>query len=248
MSLRSAHRWTRRGINAWRRLRARLRVKSENVSPEIQNDLFVAHRAVYGFFARFVGGRRVLDLGCGTGYGARDLLAAGAREIVAVDLDPKNVAYAQRHFESEGVRFLVADIAALPADLGHFDVAVSSNVFEHLADPERAIRDLEKHLSTGGTFLMAVPPITDAGTLALHLDNHFHRSNLFVWDWAELLNRRFDAVRVFRQLPAPGVKPDFYDPFESRLTVSDFIFEEVIISRFEEVPALGVVFVCARAS
>lgn len=233
-----------RSLNAWRRFKARLRIKSENVSPEVQNDLFIAHRAVYCFFARFVAGRRVLDLGCGTGYGTRDLLAAGARDIVAIDLDPKNVAYAKRHFERDGVRFLVADVAALPADLGSFEVAVSSNVFEHLDDPEQAIRDLERHLSTGGIFLMAVPPITDAGTLALHLDNPFHRSNLFVWDWAELLGRRFGEVSVFRQLPAPGVKPDFYDPFKSRLKVSDFIFEEIPISRFEETPALGMVFVC----
>jgi len=71
---RQAARWG----NAWRRLRHGLPARAGPVSPEVANDLFLAHLAVYDFAARLAPGRRVLDLGCGTGYGSAHLLAAGA--------------------------------------------------------------------------------------------------------------------------------------------------------------------------
>jgi hypothetical protein len=55
-----------RGLNSARRVRCGLPLHAENVSPEVPNDLFQAHLSIYWFFARFVEGRRVLDLGSGS--------------------------------------------------------------------------------------------------------------------------------------------------------------------------------------
>ena len=71
--------------------RACCHLRAGPVSPEVTNDLFLAHLAVYDFAARFAPGLRVLDLGCGTGYGSAHLLAAaeslaaerGCTELVA---------------------------------------------------------------------------------------------------------------------------------------------------------------------
>ena len=46
------------------------------------------HHARYWWAARAASGRAVLDAACGEGYGSAILAAAGATQVVGVDLDP----------------------------------------------------------------------------------------------------------------------------------------------------------------
>jgi SAM-dependent methyltransferase len=244
----SAVRFLRRGWNALRRLRSGLRLVAESVSPEVRNDLFVAHLAVYSFFARFVTGKRVLDLGCGTGYGSRHLLESGAAAVVGVDADRKAIRYARRRFAGDGLAFRVEDAEELPASLGRFEVVVSSNVLEHLERPERALDAAARLLPQDGLLLAAVPPIVDDGTLRENQRNPFHRSNLYLWQWHDLLAQRFSMVTAHRQDFVAAGSLDFADPFPSRRTVDDFAFPQVPLDELRRAPALGVVLVCEEPS
>ncbi len=245
MSLKSMKKVVQKSRNAARRVRCGLALHAENVSPEVPNDLFQAHLSIYWFFASFVQGRRVLDIGSGTGYGAAHLRRAGAVEVAGVDRDPRSVAYATFHFNLPGLRFLVADAQELPPDLGVFDVIVSSNVFEHLADPARALSQMRRHLQPGGSFVLVVPPIVDEASLAANRRIVFHKSNLFVWQWADLLKQFFSQIRAFRHIPPADPPPDFSDPFPSRLSPADFEFFEVPVAELWAGFTLGAVFVCS---
>jgi 2-polyprenyl-3-methyl-5-hydroxy-6-metoxy-1,4-benzoquinol methylase len=88
----------RRARNLVRKLRAGLTPFGENVSPEVPNDLFIAHLSIYAFAAPHARGGRVLDIGSGAGYGSEFLRNAGATEVIGLDLDPRNVRYANRHY------------------------------------------------------------------------------------------------------------------------------------------------------
>jgi SAM-dependent methyltransferase len=244
LSLRAIQRVVQKGRNAARRVRCSLPLHAENVSPEVPNDLFQAHLSIYWFFARFVEGRRVLDVGSGTGYGAAHLRQAGAAEVVGVDRDRRSVAYASLHYTLPGLRFLVADAQELPPDLGLFGVIVSSNVFEHLDDPARALAQMRRHLKPGGPFVLVVPPIVDEASRDANRRIVFHKSNLFVWQWTDLLMKSFGRVRAFRHLAPADPPPDFSDPFPSALSPSDFEFCEVPLSELGTVLTLGAVFVC----
>jgi SAM-dependent methyltransferase len=241
--VRAIKRAVQKGRNAARRVRCGLALHSENVSAEVPNDLFQAHLSIYWFFARFIQGRRVLDIGSGTGYGAAHLRQAGASEVVGVDRDRRSVAYSSSHYKLPGLRFLVADAQELPSDLGSFDAVVSSNVFEHLEDPGKAIAQVRRHLKPGGPFVLVVPPIVDEASLEANRRIEFHKSNLFVWQWADLLKQSFGKVRAFRHLPPAGRLPDFSDPFPSALSPADFEFCEVPVSELGTVLTLGAVFV-----
>jgi SAM-dependent methyltransferase len=236
-----------RGRNALRRLRSGLPLyAAENVSPEVRNDLFQAHLSIYWFFARFVEGRRVLDIGCGTGYGTAHLRRTGAREVVGIDQDRRAMAYARSRYVVPGLQFLLADAEEFPAALGVFDLIVSSNVFEHLQDPARALDHVRQHLQPGGQFILVVPPIVDAASLAANRKIPFHKSNLFVWEWVALLGQFFSQVRAFRHLPPPGSHPDFTDPLPSSLAPGDFQFLEVPSAELGSTFTLGAVFVCSE--
>src|SRR3954454_23645008 len=120
-----------RGRNALRRWRKGLPLyAAENVSQEISNDLFQAHLSVYWFFARFTQGLRVLDIGCGTGYGSAHLLQQGASEVLGIDQDRRSIEYARAHYPFPGLQFVLTDAETLPPEFADFDLVVSSNVFE----------------------------------------------------------------------------------------------------------------------
>jgi SAM-dependent methyltransferase len=67
-------------------------------------------------------GRRLLDVGCGTGKSFEPLAARGY-QVTACDLSPAMVARA-RAKAPDGARVLVADMRRLPVTLGAFDLVI----------------------------------------------------------------------------------------------------------------------------
>ena len=67
------------------------------------------HYHRYALAARFTAGARVLDLACGEGFGAA-LLAAGARDVVGVDIDPQTVEHAAVNYSSDTLHFRIGSM------------------------------------------------------------------------------------------------------------------------------------------
>ena len=144
------------------------------------------HRAAYEFARERAAGRRVLDLGCGSGSGAA-LLAAGAARVVGIDRvppDPDN-----RH---TGAAFCVADLAALPLRAHSFDVVVSFQVIEHLRDPAPYLRAIAELLAPHGTALLSTPnrQLSDGV-------NPYHVREYLGGELGDLLARHFAEVEMF---------------------------------------------------
>jgi SAM-dependent methyltransferase len=112
------------------------------------------HLAAYRWAAERAAGRRVLDAGCGEGYGAA-LLAEVAAHVTAVDRD-EAIAIARRR-RHERLDFRAIDVMRL-ADLGErFDLVVSFQVIEHLPDPEGFLAALVDRTAPGGTLIVTTP-------------------------------------------------------------------------------------------
>jgi SAM-dependent methyltransferase len=250
----------RRVANGIRKYRAGLSLFGENISQVVPNDLYIAHLSIYQFFAGFCNGRSVLDLGCGAGYGCLYLADHGAREVVGIDFDPRNIEFAAKNSGRRLVTFLQGDIEALSrmdplplplpagrADPGHFDVVVSSNVFEHLVDVEAALDGVMESLTAGGDFLLAVPPIIGPESLRANQAIRYHRTNLDVAEWNRRLQGRFSAIRTFLHQPPEGSAPDFGDPFPSTLSAEGFRFVEAPPDEYYRQPSLTAIFACKVA-
>jgi SAM-dependent methyltransferase len=201
---------------------------SECVWPGRTTDLFVAHRSVYEFFGRWAKGGRVLDAGCGAGYGSQLLHERGATRVLGVDVDERHVRYARRHFAGPGVEFQVSNCEELDLAPDSFDLVVSSNVIEHLAHPEAFLGAAQRVLSRGGALLLAVPWVVDEETRAHSNAVEFHRSNFTAAEWVELFRRHGWCTRLWVQsFDLERGVPDLFDLRRTCRRVEDFRFVEV---------------------
>jgi SAM-dependent methyltransferase len=97
-------------------------------------------------------GRRLLDVGCGTGKSFLSMLGRGY-DVVACDLSPEMVARAQKKVEDARAEVLVADMRALP-ELGSFDlVTCLDDAMNYLLSPDQlraALEGFARNLRPGG--------------------------------------------------------------------------------------------------
>lgn len=118
--------------------------------------LVAEHLARYAYAARFVRGRRVLDVATGTGYGGRILLDGGARLVVGAEIDADTIRRALRDRRT-GQLLVVADATQLPIRTASLDCAVSIETIEHLPDAERAVAEIARALVPGSPFVVTTP-------------------------------------------------------------------------------------------
>lgn len=113
---------------------------------------------------------RVLDLGCGLGYFAREARARGAREVVAVDLSDRMLQAARARTDDTGIVYLRAPLEQFEPERSAFDLVVSSLALHYVADYVGVVRRVAACLVPGGRFVFSVehPIYTALGTADWH--------------------------------------------------------------------------------
>jgi SAM-dependent methyltransferase len=95
-------------------------------------------------------GGRVLEVGCGRGVALGPLAELLEPErLVGVDVDE----IALREAARGPAETLRADVRALPFDAASFDLVVDFGTCYHVAEPERALREVARVLAPGGLFV-----------------------------------------------------------------------------------------------
>lgn len=107
------------------------------------------------FVARVAEGERVLDLGCGYGAVASSIAQRTGAAVVGLDMEPENIAKAERLFRHERLSFVCGEAPGrLPP--GRFDVIVLSNVLEHIERRPEFLRAVQAAASPS-RWLIRVP-------------------------------------------------------------------------------------------
>jgi SAM-dependent methyltransferase len=133
----------------WNRFR-RTQLDSHTGRP-ISRDRFLRET---GWSAERIGGRRVLDLGCGAGRFAEIALSLGAT-VFAVDYSSA-VDACRANLPDARLHVVQADVYALPFAPETFDFVYSLGVIQHTPDVARTVRSLVRALKPGGEIVVDV--------------------------------------------------------------------------------------------
>ncbi len=111
-------------------------------------------------------GKRALDLGCGAGLLAEPLARLGAA-VTGVDAAPENIAAARAHAAGQGlaIDYRAGGLEAVAGEA--FDLVVSLEVIEHVAEPAAFVAGLAGALAPGGLMILSTPNRTALSRLAL---------------------------------------------------------------------------------
>lgn len=209
-----------------------LEFTGERVIPGlVEPDLWNEHSARYRFAAQLAQGRRVLDLGCGAGYGSA-ILAQRAEMVIALDRSAEALGYGLKRYAVPAIQWIAGEGQRLPFTDGAFDLIVAFEVLEHLQEQAAMVAECRRVLAAGGQLLISTPnrdvyqelrggrnpnpyherELNRAEFEAL-LREHFPCVQLFAQDHAAaILIRRpaaADQMEVFQEEPAPVDSPSF---------------------------------------
>jgi SAM-dependent methyltransferase len=173
----------------------------ERFVPGTQGEIWIEHWHRYHFAARWVRGKRVLDVACGEGYGAA-LLAREAAHVTGADVAQAAIDHAKRVYANVGnAEFVRASCTELPLADASVDVAVSFETLEHIDAQEGFLDELARVLTPEGVLVLSCPNKLEYSDKR-NYQNEFHVKELYRDGLAALLRSRFPETRWYGQRPS----------------------------------------------
>ena len=172
----------------------------ERVIPgQVNDDLWAEHVARYAFAARFASGMRVLDAGCGAGYGTAEM-ARHACSATGIDNAPDAVRYASEHASLPNLRYVQASATALPFTSASFDLVTAFEVIEHLENWKGLLEEARRVLTPSGWLLVSTPNrLYYAESRALDGPNPYHVHEFEHQEFQDALKQFFPYVQILLQ-------------------------------------------------
>lgn len=105
-------------------------------------------------------GKIGLDIGCANGAFVLEIAKLGAKKMYGIDIAEEFVKKATRTAKIRSIRnveFIQADAKKLPFKNNYFDFIICTEVLEHVPGFKTAIKEIERVLKPGGSFIVTIP-------------------------------------------------------------------------------------------
>ena len=168
----------------------------------LSGDIESEHYHRYLFALQFCGGKDVLDIASGEGYGSF-CLGQVASSVVGVDANAGAVDFANRNYLSERVSFKAGTAQSIPIADASIDVVVSFETLEHFTEHEEFASEVRRVLRPGGLLVISSPNRT-VYTEEANYKNEWHLRELDRSEFVQYLSASFAHVRMFAQRPMAG--------------------------------------------
>jgi len=185
------------------------------IEGETPQRIYLDHVTRYKFASRYVKGKEVLDISCGTGYGSKILYDAGATKVVGVDISRETIDFACAKYKMNGLEFKVGNILDIDFPENYFDVITCFETIEHVQSQEKAFMELQGVLKPKGLLIISSPnrKLTSPGrSVNEPPSNPFHVIEYSANEFISILGDYFEILEVYGQR---GINKLFFlPPFE----------------------------------
>ncbi len=150
-------------------------------------------------FLGFETGKKVLDVGCGTGFLCQFIVSKFGYldlDITGMDLQDELLEQAVRSAESEKlpVRYIKGDAHQIPFPDESFDYLVSHTLIKWVQNPDKVLQEMHRVLKPGGRIYIAeriLPPVS-------LIQDRFDK---FAYAWIEKSIRHIPHPNISMELP-----------------------------------------------
>lgn len=215
--------------------------KLVNDQERYDRHLLMSHLCAYQLAGKLGKGGRLLEVGCGSGYGAY-YLSHLASEVTAIDLDSAAITQAQRIFVRPNLRYVQQDGVRLPFAEGQFDCVGTFQVIEHIPQPDLPcfVGELSRVLAPEGVCVVSTLNLEHNQKNDRYEKPGFHEKEFTAPELRSLLKQTFPSVTLYGLYP--GWRNRFYrrmkrwglsrwgfgrnpvrDFFDRRLDTSDYV-------------------------
>ena len=182
--------------------------------------------------------KRVLDVGCSTGYLAR-ILRGNGNMVSGVEIDPDAAEQAR---PSLG-KLVIGDIESMDFtehfEEASFDVVVFADVLEHVRDPAAVLRRVSGLLAPGGSLVLSIPNVAHGSVRLALLEGRFEYRPLGLLDDTHLrffTRSSLDAMLASAGFRATEVRRTTADAFTTEIPLAEDHFSAEVVDRVRADP------------
>ncbi|MFB6724352.1 class I SAM-dependent methyltransferase [Kribbella sp. NPDC056345] len=170
-----------------------LTLTGERTAPGIwhENYWFARHEAAYRWIVAEllpVAGR-VLEAGCGEGYGAELLRTAGSEPVFGLDYEDNTLQHVRRVYPQ--VRVVRGNLVQTAFADASFGLLTSLQTIEHLWEQPRFVTECARILAPGGIAVLSTP-----NRLTFPSGNWYHTRELTMAEFTELVEPEFEITHT----------------------------------------------------
>ncbi len=171
----------------------------------------VRNRILIGLIKKYSGqsgNKKLLEIGCGTGYVLSGLSASTDFDLFGSDIHVEGLKYAKQRVPS--AEFIQMDATAMPFN-NEFNAIGAFDVLEHISEDELALKNIHSSLCQEGVLYISVPQY------------------MFMWsslDEISFHKRRYSKTELIQKVSDAGFEIEYCGSFVFGL------FPAMVISRF----------------
>jgi O-antigen biosynthesis protein len=180
----------------------------ERFIPSLQGEIRLEHYHRYAVVLDVVSRKDVLDIACGEGYGSY-LMSEVAKSVIGVDISDETIQHASRAYgHRPNLTFRQGAATKISFSDAAFDIVVSFETIEHLAEQSEMLCEIRRLLRPNGLFIISSPN-RSIYSAVMGNRNVFHVKELDFGEFDTLLTRHFAAIKYFgqRMLAGSAIQP-----------------------------------------
>jgi 2-polyprenyl-3-methyl-5-hydroxy-6-metoxy-1,4-benzoquinol methylase len=161
------------------------------------------HVPRYSYASQFAINAKVLDFGCGTGYGSSHL-ANVAGSVVGLDISTEAIEWACIAHQKPELKFLRSTDLGADLSSASFDLITCFEMIEHVDHETQinAINNMARLLTSDGKLIISTP---DPSYTAPYGENPYHIREMSEQEFYDLLSPHFKHVKMLKQWVRPSI-------------------------------------------